>query len=130
MVEFSSLKTSEQSKILRDFLKKQRFLKGRLEAEKDRRGIGNIEQQRIISKFQTHIDIMSIAMQDLEPIERYVIEQSYYECFKHKDIAKRLNGDIKIIGKISSNALKKIRINLCNMSIGIELDNKDKKGTT
>lgn len=126
MVEFSSLKTSEQSKILRDFLKKQRYLRGRLEAEKDRRGIGNVEQQRIISKFQTHIDIMSIAMQDLEPIERYVIEQSYYECFKHKDIAKRLNGDIKIIGKISSNALKKIRTNLCNMSIGIEIDNKDK----
>lgn len=126
MVEFSSLKTSEQSKIVRDFLKKQRFLRGRLEAEKNRRGIGNIEQQRIISKFQTHIDIMSIAMQDLEPIERYVIEQSYYECFKHKDIAKRLIGDIKIIGKISSNALKKIRTNLCNMSIGIELDNKDK----
>lgn len=126
MVEFSSLKTSEQSKILRDFLKKQRFLRGRLEGEKNRRGIGSIEQQRIISKFQTHIDIMSIAMQDLEPIEKYVIEQSYYDCFKHKDIAKRLNGDIKIIGKISSNALKKIRTNLCNMSIGIELDNKEK----
>ncbi len=126
MVEFGSLKTSEQSKILRDFLRKQRFLNGWLEAEKNRRGIGNIEQQRLISKFQTHIDIMSIAMQDLEPIERYVIEQSYYDCFKHKDIAKRLNGDIKIIGKISSNALKKIRANLCNMSIGIEQDNKDK----
>lgn len=126
MVEFSSLKISEQSKILRDFLKKQRFLNGWLEAEKNRRGIEGIEQQRIISKFQTHIDIMSIAMQDLEPIERYVIEQSYYECFKHKDIAKRLNGDIKIIGKISSNALKKIRTNLCNMSIGIEIDNKEK----
>lgn len=49
MVEFNNLKVSKQSKILRSFLKKQRFYRGLLESEKDRQNIKDIEQQKIIS---------------------------------------------------------------------------------
>ena len=41
-----------------------------------------------MSKLQTHIDIMSIAMQDLESMERYIIEPSYYESYRHKYITE------------------------------------------
>ena len=122
------LKITEQSSIIRKFLKNQRWYRGLLEAEKDRRNIKDERQQQYISGLQTHVDIMSLAMQDLELIERYVVEQTYYERTKHKFIAERLNCDINNIRKISTRALKKIRINLCNMNIGITNKDKLKKG--
>ena len=128
MYIFKELNVSEQSKIMRFFLRKQRFYRGLLEAEKDRRNIKDIEQQRIISNLQTHIDIITLAMQDLELIERYVIEQSYYDGMKHKSISEKLNMNISDIGKISSKALKKIRLNLCSQTIYISDKDKIKKG--
>lgn len=67
-------------------------------------------------------------MQDLELAERYVIEQSYYEGFKHAIISERLNCDIANIRKISTRALKKVRTNLCNLGVGITNKDKLKKG--
>lgn len=123
MIEFRYLKVAEQSRIMRVFLKKHRWHRGLLEAEKDRHNIKDIKQQQYISNLQTHVDIMSLAMQDLELIERYVIEQSYYNGIKQRFIAERLNMETKDISKISAKALKKIRNNLCNMSVGVT--NKD-----
>lgn len=121
---FKDLESREQSRIIRVFLKKQRWYRGLLEAEKDRRNIKDKRQQQHISGLQTHVDIMSLAMQDLELIERYVIEQTYYDGIKQRLIAKRLNMETKDISKISAKALKKIMNNLCNMSVGIT--DKDK----
>lgn len=123
MTIFNDLKASEQSRIMREFLKKQRWYRGLLESEKDRRNIKDFGQQQYISRLQTHTDIMSFAMHDLELIELYVIEQSYYESVKHGSIAKRLNMNTSEVGKISRKALKKIRINLCNLGVGVT--NKD-----
>ncbi len=125
---FKNLEVKEQSKIMRKFLEKQRLYRGLLEAEKDIHNIKDKERQKHISGLQTHIDIMSLAMQDLELIERYVIEQAYYDGIKQKFIAERLNMEIKDISKISAKALKKIRLNLCSMSIGVTNKDKLKKG--
>lgn len=120
---FKDLEPKEQSRIMRVFLKKHRWHRGLLEAEKERHNIKDIKQQQYISNLQTHVDIMSLAMQDLELIERYVIEQAYYNGIKQRFIAERLNIETRDVSKISSKALKKIRSNLCNMSIGVT--NKD-----
>ncbi len=120
---FKDLEPKEQSRIMRVFLKKHRWHRGLLEAEKERHNIKDIKQQQYISNLQTHVDIMSLAMQDLELIERYVIEQAYYNGIKQKFIAERLNIETRDVSKINSKALKKIRSNLCNMSIGVT--NKD-----
>lgn len=125
---FKDLKVTEQSSIIRKFLKNQRWYRGMLEAEKDRRNIKDEKQQQYISGLQTHVDIMSLAMQDLELIERYVIEQAYYDGIKQRFIAERLNMETKDISKISAKALKKIRSNLCNMSIGVTNKDKIKNG--
>lgn len=128
MIEFRYLKVAEQSRIMRVFLKKHRWHRGLLEAEKDRHNIKDIKQQQYISSLQTHVDIMSLAMQDLELIERYVIEQAYYDGIKQRFIAERLNMETKDISKISTKALKKIRNNLCNMSVGVTNKDKIKNG--
>ena len=128
MEVFKDLKVIEQSSIVRKFLKNQRFYRGLLEAEKDRHNIKDENQQHYIFGLQTHIDIMSLAMQDLELIERYVIEQNYYDGVKQKIIAERLNIEAKDISKISAKALKKIRSNLCNMNVGIPNKDKIKNG--
>lgn len=125
---FKDLEAKDQSRIMRVFLKKQRFYRGLLEAEKDRHNIKDEKQQQHISGLQTHVDIMSLAMQDLELIERYVIEQSYYDGIKQKFIAERLNMETKDISKISAKALKKIKSNLCNMSVGVTNKDKIKNG--
>ncbi|MEG0181639.1 MAG: hypothetical protein RR657_07070 [Peptostreptococcaceae bacterium] len=125
---YRDLKAAEQSSIVRKFLKKQRWYRGRLESEKDRPNIKDIKQQQYISGLQTHVDIMSLAMQDLELIERYVIEQVYYEGIRRNIISEKLGMEIKDINKISSKSLKKIRLNLCGMDIGITNKDKLKKG--
>ncbi|MEG0857796.1 MAG: hypothetical protein RSG52_15125, partial [Terrisporobacter sp.] len=97
---YRDLKAAEQSSIVRKFLKKQRWYRGRLESEKDRPNIKDIKQQQYISGLQTHVDIMSLAMQDLELIERYVIEQVYYEGIRRNIISEKLGMEIKDINKI------------------------------
>lgn len=128
MYIFKDLEVREQSRIMRGFLKNQRFYRGLLKAEKDRQNIKDINQQQYILGLQTHVDIMSLAMQELELIERFVIEQVYYDGVKQRFIAERLNIEIKDVSKISTKALKKIRNNLCNMSIGITNKDKIKNG--
>lgn len=128
MYIFKDLEVREQSRIMRGFLKNQRFYRVLLKAEKDRHNIKDIKQQQYILGLQTHVDIMSLAMQDLELIERFVIEQVYYDGVKQRFIAERLNIEIKDVSKISTKALKKIRNNLCNMSIGITNKDKIKNG--
>ncbi|MEG2415903.1 MAG: hypothetical protein RR942_13870 [Romboutsia sp.] len=125
---FKDLEVREQSRIMREFLKKQRWYRGLLESEKDRNNIHDEKRQIRILNLQTHVDIMSVAMQDLELIERYVIEQVYYEGIRRNIISEKLGMEIKDINKISSKSLKKIRLNLCGMDIGITNKDKLKKG--